>query len=60
MRKVLAPRYKNVFGKSRVVLGSQLVPRNIDVYTGKISPQRKGKYQWQPNGSLYDYFLKVH
>ncbi|KAI1719328.1 hypothetical protein Ddc_08534 [Ditylenchus destructor] len=56
-RKVLSARFKNVFGNSKVIEGSEFIPQSMDDYTGKLFSGRKEVFNWQAKKRLVDYFL---
>ncbi|KAI3421976.1 hypothetical protein GPALN_012513 [Globodera pallida] len=52
-RKLVSVRYQSVFGNSEPLRGSEYVPTNIELYTGKLATSRREKFNWAPRGNIY-------
>ncbi|KAL3068143.1 hypothetical protein niasHT_038133 [Heterodera trifolii] len=52
-RKLVSTRYQNVFGQSKPLRGSEFVPINIDLYTGKLATSRRETFNWVPRGNIF-------
>ncbi|KAL3083266.1 hypothetical protein niasHS_011068 [Heterodera schachtii] len=52
-RKLVSTRYQSVFGQSKPLRGSEFVPINIDMYTGKLATSRRETFNWVPRGNIF-------